>query len=96
MSKISQDAIEYFNKRIEVENQIIQLPTCDKEVAELKKKHIEYMELAISDRQKLEKIEQIINRSKDCLGCFGNCEGCGNERYPEIEQIIRGGKNEID
>ena len=43
-----QEAIEYFAERIEKENQICNLPTCDSEVKMAKQKHIGYMQLAIS------------------------------------------------
>lgn len=82
MSEISREAIAYFQKRIEAEKQIINLPTCDKEVAKAKKKHIAYFEQAISDREKLEKIEQILIKCEDWH--YDTCHA-----LYRIEQIVK-------
>lgn len=82
MSEVSREAIAYFKKRIEAEKHIINVPTCDKEVAESKKKHIAYFEQAISDMEKLQKIEEIyLEYNILCSECpadreRGECNDC--------------------
>lgn len=91
MAEISRtESIEYFNKRIEVEQQIINLPTCDKEVVEVKKKHIAYFELAISDREKLEKIEQIFE-----IKGFNEYPCTYEDMAREVLKIIKGDLMEV-
>lgn len=45
-------AIDYFKRKIEIENQICNLPTCDDEVKVIKQEHIAYMQSAIAALEK--------------------------------------------
>lgn len=91
MAEISREAIEYFKKRIESEKQIINLPTCDSEVAEEKKKHISYFEQAIKDRDIVERISKIQN-DPIALFMFGMLSKLSKEEIDEIRERLN--KNE--
>lgn len=54
---------------------------------------INYQKQLVKSLEELKAIKEIIDKPKGCLGCFSNCENCGNERYSEIEKIVKvGGK----